>query len=172
MLQLYCGGDIMEIGSRIKHLRELLGISQEELAKRVGYKSRSSINKIEIDGRGLPQSKIVDFAKALGTTPAYLMGWDEQDIFDTYQFHDYLDEYVHEIGEFLYYNPEHKVLFDSSMEVKNQDIGLAKQMLDRINGKQSTTESYYLNAARERTDIEVTEEMKKHDDDIMDDENF
>lgn len=29
-----------------------------------------------------------------------------------------------------------------------------------------------LNAAHERTDIETTEEMKKHDDDIMNDENF
>lgn len=67
----------MEIGNRIKYRRELLGMSQEELAKKIGYKSRSSINKIEIDGRGLPQSKIVAFAKALETTPAYLMGWTD-----------------------------------------------------------------------------------------------
>lgn len=66
----------MAIGDRIKRRREELGLSQEELAKKVGYKSRSSVNKIEIDGRGLPQSKIVMFAKALETTPAYLMGWD------------------------------------------------------------------------------------------------
>ena len=65
----------MEIGARIKKRREELGLSQEELAKRVGYKSRSSINKIELDGRGLPQKKIVAFAKALQTSPAYLMGW-------------------------------------------------------------------------------------------------
>ena len=50
---------------------------QEELAKKVGYKSRSSVNKIEIDGRGLPQNKIVIFAKALETTPAYLVRWKE-----------------------------------------------------------------------------------------------
>lgn len=67
----------MEIGRRIKQKREELGWSQEELANKVGYKSRSSINKIETDGRGLPQSKIVAFAKALNTTPAFLMGWDE-----------------------------------------------------------------------------------------------
>lgn len=67
----------MEIGDRIKHKREELGISQEELARKVGYKSRSSINKIETDGRGLPQSKIMLFAKALETTPSYLMGWEE-----------------------------------------------------------------------------------------------
>lgn len=69
----------MDIGDRIKKKREELGMSQEELAKKVGYKSRSSVNKIEIDGRGLPQNKIVLFAKALETTPAYLMGWEEID---------------------------------------------------------------------------------------------
>ena len=68
----------MNIGERIKEKRESLGLSQEDLAKKVGYKSRSSINKIEIDGRGLPQRKIKAFADALGTTPAYLMGWEEE----------------------------------------------------------------------------------------------
>lgn len=66
----------MEIGDRIKQRREALMMSQEELARKVGYKSRSSINKIEIDGRGLPQKKIIAFANALETTPAYLMGWE------------------------------------------------------------------------------------------------
>jgi transcriptional regulator with XRE-family HTH domain len=68
----------MEIGQIIKKRRIELGMSQDELAHKVGYKSRSSINKIEIDGRGLPQNKIVAFAKALNTTPAYLMGWEEE----------------------------------------------------------------------------------------------
>lgn len=68
-----------EIGKRIKNRREELKITQEELAYKVGYKSRSSINKIEIDGRGLPQSKIVAFANALETTPAYLVGWENKE---------------------------------------------------------------------------------------------
>lgn len=65
----------MEIGDRIRQRRLEMNMSQDELARKVGYKSRSSINKIESDGRGLPQSKIVAFAKALDTTPAALMGW-------------------------------------------------------------------------------------------------
>ena len=69
----------MDIGQIIKQRREELGMSQEELAQKAGYKSRSSINKIEVDGRGLPQSKITAIAKALRTTPASLMGWDETD---------------------------------------------------------------------------------------------
>jgi transcriptional regulator with XRE-family HTH domain len=47
----------------------------EELAAKVGYKTKSAINKIELGIRDLPQKKIVQFAEALGTTPGALMGW-------------------------------------------------------------------------------------------------
>ena len=67
------------IGSRIRNRREELGLSQDELSKRLGYKSRSSINKIELDQRNLTQSKIKAIADALETTPAYIMGWNEPD---------------------------------------------------------------------------------------------
>ena len=66
-----------EIYKRIRARREELGISQEELAKRLGYKSRSSINKIEKGENDIPQSKIVAFAQALQTTPERLMGWEQ-----------------------------------------------------------------------------------------------
>ena len=67
----------MNIGERIRQRREELGMTQDELARAAGYKSRSSINKIEVDGRGLPQGKIVDIARALRVTPSYLMGWED-----------------------------------------------------------------------------------------------
>ena len=67
------------IGNRIRNRREELGLSQDELGKRLGYKSRSSINKIELDQRNLTQSKIKAIADALETTPSYIMGWDEPD---------------------------------------------------------------------------------------------
>ncbi len=72
------GDRTMDIGLRIKKLREKYNISQEELAKKIGYSSRSSINKIEKDGRGIPSDKIVEFANALNTTPSYLMGWEDE----------------------------------------------------------------------------------------------
>lgn len=65
------------MGTIIKKRREQLGISQEQLADILGYKSRSSINKIELNHTNLPQSKIVALAKALSVTPAYLMGWED-----------------------------------------------------------------------------------------------
>lgn len=65
------------IGDRIKARRLELDMSQDELARLVGYKSRSSINKIESDGRLLPQRKIMEIAYVLNTTPAYIMRWEE-----------------------------------------------------------------------------------------------
>lgn len=66
-----------DIYRRIKERREELGLTQEDLAIRMGYKSKSSINKIEMGKNDIPQSKVVAFAKALQTTTAYLMGVDE-----------------------------------------------------------------------------------------------
>lgn len=57
---------------RIKELRLLRGLSQEELAMLVGLKSRASINKIELGKCDISMSKINKFAKALRTSPEYL----------------------------------------------------------------------------------------------------
>ena len=68
----------MTIGKRIQIRREELGLTQEELAHRIGYKSKSSINKIELDIQQLTQSKIKQIADALHTTPGYIMGWEDE----------------------------------------------------------------------------------------------
>lgn len=68
----------MTVGERIRKARLKKGYSQAELAELLGYKSRSSINKIEVEGRDIPRSSIVKFAKVLDVTPAYLMGWEEE----------------------------------------------------------------------------------------------
>ena len=65
----------MEIGDRIKSRREELGMTQEELAAKLHYKSKTTIAKIENGTNDIVQSKVVEFAKALKTSPAYLMGW-------------------------------------------------------------------------------------------------
>ena len=66
----------MPLCQMIRQLREQLGLSQDELAKRLGYKSRSTIAKIESGSNDIPQSKIAAFAAALETTPARLLGLD------------------------------------------------------------------------------------------------
>lgn len=66
------------IGNNISRIRKGLGLTQEDLARMMGYKSKSTINKIELGINDIPQSKIVQFAQVLGTTPAELMGWKEE----------------------------------------------------------------------------------------------
>ena len=72
-------GDFMiklDIGKRIYDRRNALGMSQAELAAKTGYKSRSSINKIELGINDLPHSHITAFADALDPTLEYLMNWE------------------------------------------------------------------------------------------------
>lgn len=72
-----------KIGQRIKQLRIKQGLSQDELAQKLGYKSRSSINKIELGINDITQTIIQKLAVILKTTPGYLMGWaddEEQDL--------------------------------------------------------------------------------------------
>ncbi|MBQ3584523.1 MAG: helix-turn-helix transcriptional regulator [Lachnospiraceae bacterium] len=59
--------------TRIKLLRMKYGLSQEQLAVKVGYSDKTAIAKIEAGKIDLPQSKIVAFTKALNTTTSYLM---------------------------------------------------------------------------------------------------
>ena len=68
----------MTLYERIRKLRIEQEMSQEELAFALGYKDRSMITKIEAGKVDISQKKISAFAKALSTTTAYLMGWDEE----------------------------------------------------------------------------------------------
>lgn len=67
----------MTIYQRIKDLRESKGMSQQELAEKVGFKTASAVNKIELGLRDINQSKIKAFAEALGTTSCYLLDGKE-----------------------------------------------------------------------------------------------
>lgn len=67
----------MTLYERIRKLRVEAGMTQDDLAKAMGYKDRSMITKIESGKVDISQKKVVEFAKVLNTTPAYLMGWNE-----------------------------------------------------------------------------------------------
>ena len=64
----------MTTGQMIKQLRKAAKMSQEELARKVGYTDRSSIAKIESDKAELTESKIKQFSEIFGITPAELLG--------------------------------------------------------------------------------------------------
>jgi transcriptional regulator with XRE-family HTH domain len=67
-----------ELGKKIKQRREELGLSQDELARMLGYKHKSSINKIELGAADAPRAKVPASAKALGMTAIEFSGWTEE----------------------------------------------------------------------------------------------
>lgn len=79
----------MNFGTQIKIRRKMLGITQAELAQKVGYTSHSSIAKVESGTIDLPQSKIEAIAKALQTSPAYLLGLAQHDAAHIWQTHTF-----------------------------------------------------------------------------------
>ena len=108
------GGANMSIGERIKKCREELGLSQEELAKKIGYSSRSTINKIEKGLSDISQSKVIEFAKALNTTPEYLME---------------LTDEKHEKLDGVYFNFAKKAQDDG---IDPEDIQMALEMIKKL----------------------------------------
>ena len=75
-----------ELGSLIKRKREELGLSQEEPARILGYKHKSSINKIELGLADVPRTKVPAFAKALGMTPVEFSGWSEKRVESSFSY--------------------------------------------------------------------------------------
>lgn len=69
---------MLELYRNIKRIREEKGMSQDELARLVGFKSRSSINKIEMGVNDITQSKLIAIANALHVSPGELMGEDKE----------------------------------------------------------------------------------------------
>lgn len=87
--------DNKKIGRRIKQAREALGMTQAELARRMGYSARSTINRIENGSQAFPMKKLDKFAQVLDVTPASLAGFTAADIPDGLNKEYYID-YIHD----------------------------------------------------------------------------
>lgn len=145
----------MNIGQRIKERRLELGMTADELGAVIN-KSRATIYRYENgDVENMPTPILEPLAAALKTTPAELMGWKP------------INEPTQ--NEIKYAKLSIAVdLFDSLSEFGQAKALEHMEMLQKIYPK----EELLLNAAHERTDIKVTDAMRKHDDDIMDDDDF
>lgn len=101
---------------RIRDLRIERNMSQDDLAKAMGYSDRSMITKIEGGKVDISQKKIVAFAKALGTTPRYLMDGDP------------VEEELETASE------EHQILFRLAKNAKPEAIRAAVAVLKSMEG--------------------------------------
>lgn len=125
----------MKLYDNIKKLRLEQNMTQDELAQKVGYTSRSSINKIEAGKVDLSQSKIIEFASALGVTPAQLMGW--RDIDGDALYNDADENYYHDpdaaaLADMIKDNPRYRVLFEASRNLSADDVDFVIDMINKL----------------------------------------
>lgn len=68
----------MTVGQRIRIKRLEQGMSQTDLAKKMGYTSKAAISKVEVNDEDMSLARVKKFADALNVSPGYLMGWSDE----------------------------------------------------------------------------------------------
>lgn len=167
----------MNTGDRIKQRRIELGLTADELAKKIG-KSRATIYRYENgDIENMPTPVLEPLARALETTPADLMGWTAEDVADAMA--DLADtalktamtlNEVQRIRENSYENLVITEMKKMNQKGKVKLLDTAREMV--CNPLYNPDYEIEVNAAQARTDIDVPEGADTSDNDIMDDENF
>ena len=114
----------MTIGERIKEKRKELKLSQRELAAKMGYSHHSTLARIEAGKVDVSQTRIVQFAKVLGVSVAYLMGW-EKATEEAQKKNDVAVDIVIRLGE----DEEFKELVKLLYTLDSQQIASIRQML-------------------------------------------
>lgn len=133
---------MLKLYSNIKQRRIELGMSQEDLAKKVGYSGRSMIAKIEAGKIDLSQSKIDEIAKALETSSAILMG--HTDSVQSNYFANEYDEYTYNTLMKLSSIGGENVTIDTNTITKmwnstNRNIGAVADYVSTIREKMTSS---------------------------------
>lgn len=128
------------IYDRIRERRIQLGLSQEDLAIKMGYKSRSTINKIESGAVDIARNKIEKFAEVLNTTPAYLMGWQEphqanKSITSNQTEGYYVDPETAEFAEYLRTRPGARMLFSAAKDITKEEMEETVKYIEFLKSK-------------------------------------
>lgn len=115
----------MTVGERIKQARELCDYSQIELANKINV-SKQTLYKYENNIiTNIPSSKIEEIAIACSVTPAYLMGWNENQSED-----DELQEYLEELKN----RSEMRMLFKLAKNATKEDVEKTVKIIEALKG--------------------------------------
>ena len=114
-------------------LRKAKGLTQEELAKQIGT-SRSRISMYELGEREPDFETTELIADFFNVDVDYLLGRSTKTtvIPETY----YLNKDAREVAEFMHRSRGHKELLDAVCKVREEDIDLVRQMIERISHDQ------------------------------------
>ncbi|MCD8396128.1 MAG: helix-turn-helix domain-containing protein [Lachnospiraceae bacterium] len=105
------------------------GVTAYKVAKEAGVTQTALSNWKS--GKSTPTTKTLQrIADYFGVTIDYLMTGKKSEDSPGY----YLNDDAREYAQFLFENPEYKVLFDASRKVKKEDIQFVKEMIDRVRG--------------------------------------
>lgn len=143
------------ISKNIVHFREVSGLSQKELAQRLNV-TPSRVSNWE-QGANCPTIDILfEVCKILNVSI--------NDIYGVYPDSNVTLSYKEQL-----HIKKYRDLDNHGKEMV--DIVLDKEWDRSTAADSASDDEMLLNAAHERTDIEVTDEMRKHDDDIMNDDS-
>lgn len=127
----------MRIGERIKQRRLELGYTADALAKLLN-KNRATIYRYENgDIENMPIDVLEPLAKALNTTPAYLMGWTDSqqstDHKDTKGY--YTDSEAAEFAEYLRTRPGARMLFSAAKDMSKEEMEETVKYIEFLKSK-------------------------------------
>lgn len=150
---------------RIRSMRIQKGITLAQIAEKLGVTEATAQRYESGNIKSVPYEHMCAYGEILGCSPAYLMGW--LDIAEQNKpTKDELARFKANTYEALVVKEMQKL--NKTGKVKMLDT--AREMA--CNPLYNPDYQIEIKAAHERTDIEVTDEMRKHDDDIMSDDNF
>lgn len=127
----------MRIGERIKQRRLELGYTADMLAKMLN-KNRATIYRYENgDIENMPIDVLEPLAKALNTTPAYLMGWkdSEQSVEQKSTDGYYTDREAAEFAEYLRTRPGARMLFSAAKDITKEEMEETVKYIEFLKSK-------------------------------------
>ena len=130
----------MRIGERIKQRRLELGYTADTLAKLLN-KNRATIYRYENgDIENMPIDVLEPLAKALNTTPAYLMGWQEphqqnESIMSDQTEGYYVDPETAEFAEYLRTRPGARMLFSAAKDITKEEMEETVKYIEFLKSK-------------------------------------
>lgn len=123
------------MAKNIQYYMDKYGKSRQDMCDALGVKYTTFTDWVK--GNSYPRiDKIELMANYFGITKADLVE-EHSDNQDAEQY--YLDPDARDMAQFLFENPEYKVLFDASRKVKKEDIEFVKKMLDLVRGDSDDT---------------------------------